>query len=92
MKKSRTYETRYRHKLNMLAPGTAMLKWGSLLLALGLALFCLRLNTAACVALGLFGILLAVLIVLLAIEAHQDKVLNEIAARENQQAESSRDS
>lgn len=51
-----TCETRYRHKLNMLEPGTAMLKW-----------------------VGIFLLLMILLIV----EAHQDRVLNELAAREN---------
>ena len=51
-----TCETRYRHKLNMLEPGTAMLKW-----------------------VGIF----LMLMILLIVDAHQDRVLNELAAREN---------
>ena len=41
MKKAKTpvtYETRYKHKLNMLEPGTAMLKWSGILLLVGLVL------------------------------------------------------
>lgn len=59
MKRSKpgvTCETRYRHKLNMLEPGTAMLKW-----------------------VGIF----LMFMILLIVEAHQDRVLNELAAREN---------
>ena len=39
-----TYETRYKHKLNMLEPGTAMLKWIGILLLVGLVLRLFRLK------------------------------------------------
>lgn len=81
------YDSRYRHKLNMLEPGTVMLKWTGLLGGIGLVLLLLRLKTIACVALGLAGALLAVLSVLLMVEAHQDRVLNEIARQENRERE-----
>ena len=42
-----TYETRYKHKLNMLEPGGAMLKWVGILLLAGLALLPLRLTLAS---------------------------------------------
>ena len=80
---------RYRHKLNMLEPGTKMLKWTGILLAVGFALYLLRLKTAAYCVTGLAGASFAVLVILLIVEAHQDKVLNEIALREDRENERS---
>ena len=37
-----TYATRYRYKLDMLEPGTIMLKWVGIFLLIGLALELLR--------------------------------------------------
>jgi hypothetical protein len=81
------YDTRFRYKLNMLEPGTVMLKWIGLLGVIGLVLFLLHLKTAACCVLGLSGILFLLLLVLLAIEAHQDKVLYEISMKEDMERE-----
>jgi hypothetical protein len=81
------YDTRFRYKLNMLEPGTVMLKWIGLLGVIGLVLFLLHLKTAACCVLGLSGILFLLLLVLLAIEAHQDKVLYEISMKEDTERE-----
>ena len=76
------YEKRYRHKLNMLEPGTVMLKvTGSLLLAGGVC-FLLHWKIPAYILWGLACAVFLVLLILLAIEAHQDRVLNEIAAGE----------
>ena len=77
-----TYETRYKHKLNMLEPGTVMLKWMGILLLVGLVLWLLRLKLVSYIVLGLAGAIFLLLLILLAIEAHQDSVLNEIAAQE----------
>ena len=77
-----TYDSRYRHKLNMLQPGTEMLRWIGVLLLVGLVLLPLRLNIVAYFMFSLAGLLLAALLVLLAVEAHQDKVLNELALQE----------
>ncbi len=88
MKKKRlpvTYETRYKHKLNMLEPGTAMLKWIGILLLVGLVLRLFRLKLVSCIAWGLAGAIFLLLFILLAIEAHQDSVLNEIAAQERKE-------
>ena len=85
MKKERvpvTYETRYKHKLNMLEPGTVMLKWIGILLLVGLVL---RLKLVSYIVWGLAGAIFLLLLVLLAIEAHQDSVLNEIAAQEHKE-------
>ena len=76
---------RYKHKLNMLEPGTKMLKWTGLLLAAGVLLLLLRWKIAAYCVFGLAGILFAVFIILLMIESHQDRVLNEIAVKENRE-------
>ena len=85
MNKSVTYENRYKHKLNMLEPGTAILKWTGVFLSMGLVLLLLRLSIPAYIMLGMAGVLVVILSILLIIEAHQDRVLNEIAARENKQ-------
>ena len=79
-----TYETRYKHKLNMLEPGTAMLKWSGILLLAGLVRL-LRLKLVSYIIWGLAGAIFLLLLILLAIEAHQDSVLNEIAAQEHKE-------
>ena len=86
MRKSRrsaSAEARFRHRLNMLEPGTEMLKWTGMLLMAGLALRLIGLKTPATVAFGLAGALLLLMMILLAVEAHQDRVLNEIAMEED---------
>ena len=93
MRKSRrnaSAETRFRHKLNMLEPGTEMLRWTGMLLMVGLALRLIGLKTPATVAFGLTGALLLLLMILLAVEAHQDQVLNEIAMEEEKAGRSER--
>ncbi len=85
--KKKEYDQRYGHKLNMLEPGTAMLKWIGILLPVGLILRLLQLNAAAYILFGLSGIIFVVLVILLMTELHQDKVLNEIALREERQKE-----
>ena len=77
-----TYDTRYRHKLNMLNPGTEMIKWIGTLVLIGLVLFLLRLNLIAYFIFGLAGLLVVALVVLLVVEAHQDRVLNDLALQE----------
>ena len=77
IKPSVTYETRYKHKLNMPEPGTALLKWSGLFLLVGLASY---------IAFGLAAALFLLLLILRVIEAHQDGVLNKIAAREKKES------
>ena len=48
-----TYETCYKHKLNMLEPGTVMLKWIGILLLAGLVLRLLRLKLVSYIVGGL---------------------------------------
>ena len=76
-------EKRYKHKLNMLEPGIKMLKCIGILILIGLLLYVFKLRMAAFVVWASAGIIFAVLLVLLVIEAHQDKVLTEIAIQEN---------
>ena len=78
-KQHTAYETRFKHKLNMLEPGTAMCRLICALVALGIAFL---LMPTKIIAFGLAGLTLLVLLLLLIIEAHQDKVLNEIAAQQ----------
>lgn len=80
-----TYETRYKHKLNMLEPGTVMLKWLGILMLTGLVLRLLRLKLVSYIIFGLAGAIFLLLLILLAIETHQDRVLNEIAAQEHKE-------
>lgn len=76
-------EKHFKHKLNMLEPGTLMLKCFGILVLAGLLLYIFQLKTAAVCIWALSGIILVVLLVLLAIESHQDNVLNDIAIKEN---------
>ena len=78
-----TYETRYKRKLNMLEPGTAMLKWIGGLALVALTLHLLHFEFALYIVLGVAGAIFLLLLLLLAIETRQDRVLNEIAAQEH---------
>ena len=81
-KQHTTYETRFKYKLNMLEPGTAMCRLICVLVALGIAFLLMPIRIIAYIAFGLAGLTLLVLLLLLIIEVHQDKVLNEIAAQQ----------
>ncbi len=76
-------EKRFKHKLNMLEPGTRMLKCIGILILIGLLLYVFHFRVAAFCVWAVSGIIFAVLLILLAIEAHQDNVMNEIAINEN---------
>ena len=78
-KQHTAYETRFKHKLNMLESGTAMCRVICVLVALGIAFLLMPIKI---IAFGLAGLTLLVLLLLLIIEAHQDNVLNEIAAQQ----------
>lgn len=73
-----------KHKLNMLEPGSKMLKWIGILVFVGFLLYVFKLRMAAFCVWAASGFILVVLFVLLTIESHQDKVMNEIAIKENQ--------
>ena len=77
-------EKRYKHKLNMLDPGSIMLKWIGILILIGLVLYVFSFRMVAFGAWILSGIIFVVLLILLTIEGHQDKVMNEIGIRENE--------
>ncbi|WP_288886613.1 hypothetical protein [uncultured Eubacterium sp.] len=77
-------EKRYKHKLNMLEPGSIMLKWIGILILIGLVLYVFSFRMVAFGAWILSGIIFVVLLILLTIEGHQDKVMNEIGIRENE--------
>lgn len=79
-------EKRYKHKLNMLEPGSIMLKWIGILILIGLVLYVFRFRMVAFCAWILSGIIFVVLLILLTIEGHQDKVMNEIGIRENEKS------
>ena len=76
-------EKRFKHKLNMLEPGTRMLKWIGILVLAGVLLYLFHFQEAAFCIWAVSGIIFAVLLILLAVEAHQDNVMNEIAIEEN---------
>ena len=76
-------EKRFKHKLNMLEPGTRMLKWIGILILAGLLLFVFQFRMAAVCVWAVAGIVFVILLILLAIETHQDNVMNEIAISEN---------
>ena len=81
-KQHTAYETRFKHKLNMLEPGIAMCRVICVLVALGIAFLLMPIKIIAYIAFGLAGLTLLVLLLLLIIEVHQDKVLNEIATQQ----------
>ena len=76
----------FKHKLNMLEPGTKMLKCIGILILIGILLYVFRFRMAAFCVWAVSGIIFAALLILLAIEAHQDNVMNEIAIDENKKS------
>ena len=75
-------EKRFKYKLNMLEPGTRMLKYIGILLLIGILLYIFRFRIAAFCVWAVSGIVFAVLMILLAIESYQDNVMNDIAIKE----------
>mgnify|MGYP004602918587 FL=1 len=78
-------DKRFRHKLNMLEPGIVMLKIHAVLVACGTIFSLLEWKTVSIIAFGLAALLMLALLILLRIEQHQDRVLNELAQRENKE-------
>ena len=76
-------EKRFKHKLNMLEPGTKMLKCIGILILIGLLLYAFKFRFAAFCLWVVSGIIFVVLLFLLAIENYQDNVMNEIGIEEN---------
>ena len=79
-------DKRFRHKLNMLEPGIVMLKINAALVACGTVFSLLEWKIVSIIAYGLAALLMLVLLILLRIEQHQDRVLNELARRENEES------
>ena len=78
-------EKRFKYKLNMLEPGTRMLKYIGILLLIGILLYIFRFRIAAFCVWAVSGIVFSVLLILLAIESYQDNVMNDIAIKENRE-------
>lgn len=85
--KNSSYDNRYKYKLNMLEPGLIMTKNIGALVVLGLVFWVAKWHWLSIFFGALSGIIFAVLLILVAIEAHQDNVLNDIAMRENSELE-----
>lgn len=86
-KKNVTYETCYKHKLNMLEPGIFMMQCSGSFLLGGTLLYFVGSYILAKILFTLAGAVFAVLLILVAVESHQDKVLNDLAAQEQLQKE-----
>lgn len=77
------YDNRYKYKLNMLEPGLVMMKIIGVLFVSGIIFWVAKLQWLSFIFCFLSGIVFVALLILVAIEAHQDNVLNDIAMREN---------
>ncbi len=80
-----SYENRYKHKLNMLEPGLVMIKVIGVLLCVGVFLWAVGWRPLSIILFILAGGVFITLLILIIIEAHQDKVLNDIAMHENKE-------
>ena len=78
-------DKRFQHKLNMLEPGIVMLKIHAVLVACGTIFSLFEWKTVSIIAFGLAALLMLAMLILLRIEQHQDRVLNELAQRENKE-------
>lgn len=74
---------RYKHKLNMLEPGTNLLKLIGFMLFIGGILYITKIRMISYVLFSISVILLILLFILLIIEQHQDKMLYLDAKKEN---------
>ena len=86
------YDNRYKYKLNMLEPGIIMMKIVGALLVFGCVFWVAKWHWLSVIFLFLSGIIFTVLLILVAIEAHQDNVLNDITMRENNELEKKHES
>lgn len=85
--KNMCYDNRYKYKLNMFEPGLIMMKIIGVLFVLGIIFWVAKRNWLSILFWFLSGIMFAVLLILVAIEVHQDNVLNDVAMRENNELE-----
>lgn len=77
-------EKKYKHKLNMLGPGSIMSKIITVLFAAAVVLYFTGNRLWAYITGGISVILLFILLVLLAVEQHQDRVLTKQQLEENE--------
>lgn len=75
----------YKHKLNMLGPGSIMSKIITVIFAVAVVLYFAGQKIWAYVAGGIAVALLFILLVLLAVEQHQDRVLYEQQKKEDEE-------
>lgn len=73
---------KYRHKLNMLEPGCNMLKAIGAMALIGFFFCKLKMLLPSYLFIGIAVLIGVVLLILLIIESHQDKVLNQQAVQE----------
>lgn len=77
----------YKHKLNLLVPGGILAKLSGVFFLLGLLSWCVNLLWLRNILLAISVSLAIVLVILVLIEQHEDKVLNEQALRLEQKLE-----
>lgn len=68
-------QKKFKHKLNMLEPGTKICKLILLLFCAGILLYLLHAKTAGFIILMIAAALILLLLILIVIEQHQDNVL-----------------
>ena len=76
--KNMCYDNHYKYKLNMLELGIIMMKIIGALFVFGIVFWVAKWHWLSVIFLFLFGIIFAALLILVAIEAHQDNVLNDM--------------
>ncbi|HHZ05537.1 MAG TPA: hypothetical protein GX401_01915 [Clostridiales bacterium] len=76
---------RYKHKLNMLEPGSVMVKIIGILILIAFILYVFSLKLLAGIFVGLGFLMLAVLLILVGVELHQDKMMYEDAKKEDKE-------
>lgn len=81
--KNMCYDNHYKYKLNMLEPGFIMMKIIGVLFVIGILFGVAGWHWLSIITLFLAGAVFAALLILVVIEAHQDKVLNDIAEKNN---------
>lgn len=77
-------EKKFKHKLNMLGPGSIMSKIITVLFAAAVVLYFTGNRLWAYITGGVSVILLFILLVLLAVEQHQDRILTKQQLEENE--------
>lgn len=76
------YDTRFKHKLNMLEPGSKMLAAAAVLFGLGCLCGLFAWQVGRRILFACAAVIVLVLMVLVAIELRQDRILNQIAEEE----------